>query len=76
MSASKPYAGAKLRETRTRLGLTQKVFAQRLGISLPYLNQMENNHRPVSSSVILSLVKEFDFDVKELALGEGERMVA
>ncbi len=76
MSASKPYAGAKLRETRTRLGLTQKAFAHRLGISLPYLNQMENNHRPVSSSVILSLVKEFDFDVRELALGEGERMVA
>lgn len=76
MSPSKPYAGAKLRETRTRQGLTQKAFAQRLGISLPYLNQMENNHRPVSSSVILSLVKEFDFDVRELALGEGERMVA
>ncbi len=76
MSASKPYAGAKLREMRTRLGLTQKAFAQRLGISLPYLNQMENNHRPVSSSVILSLVKEFDFDVRELTLGEGERMVA
>ena len=76
MPASKPYAGAKLRETRTRLGLTQKAFAERLGISLPYLNQMENNHRPVSSSVILSLVKEFDFDVKELALGESERIVA
>ncbi|MDE0521900.1 MAG: short-chain fatty acyl-CoA regulator family protein [Boseongicola sp.] len=76
MPASKPYAGAKLRETRTRLGLTQKSFAERLGISLPYLNQMENNHRPVSSSVILSLVKEFDFDVKELALGESERIVA
>ncbi len=76
MPASKPYAGAKLRETRARLGLTQKAFAERLGISLPYLNQMENNHRPVSSSVILSLVKEFDFDVKELALGESERIVA
>lgn len=76
MPASKPYVGTKLRETRTRLGLTQKAFAERLGISLPYLNQMENNHRPVSSSVILSLVKEFDFDVKELALGESERIVA
>jgi XRE family transcriptional regulator, fatty acid utilization regulator len=76
MSTQKLYAGAKLRETRTRLGLTQKVFAERLGVSLPYLNQMENNHRPVSSAVILSLVQEFDFDVSELAVGDGERMVS
>ena len=52
MATQKLYAGAKLRETRTRLGLTQKAFAERLGVSLPYLNQMENNHRPVSSAVI------------------------
>lgn len=66
MATQKLYAGAKLRETRTRLGLTQKVFADRLGVSLPYLNQMENNHRPVSSTVILALVQEFDFDVSAL----------
>ncbi|MCV6593001.1 MAG: short-chain fatty acyl-CoA regulator family protein [Silicimonas sp.] len=75
MATQKLYAGAKLRETRTRLGLTQKAFAERLGVSLPYLNQMENNHRPVSSAVILALVQEFNFDVSELAVGEGERMV-
>ncbi len=75
MATQKLYAGAKLRETRKKLGLTQKAFAERLGVSLPYLNQMENNHRPVSSAVILALVQEFDFDVSELAVGEGERMV-
>ena len=76
MATQKLYAGAKLRETRVRLGLTQKAFAERLGVSLPYLNQMEHNHRPVSSAVILALVQEFDFDVSELALGDGERMVS
>ncbi len=76
MSAQKLYAGAKLRETRTRMSLTQKAFAERLGVSLPYLNQMENNHRPVSSAVILALVQEFGFDVNELAVGDGERMVS
>ena len=75
MSVQKLYAGAKLRETRTRLGLTQKAFAEKLSISLPYLNQMENNHRPISSAVILALVQEFGFDVSELAIGDGERMV-
>ncbi len=75
MGVQKLYAGAKLRETRTHLGLTQKAFAEHLSISLPYLNQMENNHRPISSAVILALVQEFDFDVSELAIGDGERMV-
>ena len=51
MPAQKLYAGAKLREIRSRIGLTQKDFATKLGVSLPYLNQMENNNRPVSTTV-------------------------
>ena len=47
MAVQKLYAGAKLRELRGRLALTQRIFADKLGVSLPYLNQMENNHRPV-----------------------------
>ncbi|QYX55557.1 short-chain fatty acyl-CoA regulator family protein [Roseovarius sp. SCSIO 43702] len=76
MPSRKLYAGAKLRETRQRLSLTQKDFAARLGISLPYLNQMENNNRPVSTSVVLALVQEFGFDVSELNPGDAERMVS
>ncbi|WP_290688219.1 MULTISPECIES: helix-turn-helix domain-containing protein [unclassified Haematobacter] len=76
MAMQKLYAGVKLRETRTRLGLTQKVFAEKLGVSLPYLNQMENNHRPVSTGVVLSLAQEFGLDVTELSTGEGERIVS
>ncbi|MDJ1017079.1 MAG: short-chain fatty acyl-CoA regulator family protein [Paracoccaceae bacterium] len=76
MGSQKLYAGSKLREVRQRLGLTQKDFAQRLGVSLPYANQMENNHRPVSSGVILALVQEFGFDVSELSEGDSERLVS
>lgn len=76
MASQKLYAGAKLREMRTRLGLTQKVFADKLTVSLPYLNQMENNHRPVSAAVVLALAQEFGLDVTELTVGESERMVS
>lgn len=76
MANQKLYAGVKLRETRTRLGLTQKDFAAKLGVSLPYLNQMENNNRPVSTSVVLALAQEFGFDVTELSSGDAERVVA
>ena len=76
MATQKLYAGVKLRETRTRLGLTQKSFAERLGVSLPYLNQMENNHRPVSAAVVLALAGEFGLDVTELSAGDAERLVS
>ena len=75
MAAQKIYAGAKLRELRARLSLTQKLFAQKLGVSLPYLNQMENNNRPVSTSVVLGLAQEFGFDVTELQSGDEARLV-
>lgn len=73
---SKLYAGARLREIRARLGMTQAQYATKLGVSLSYLNQMENNHRPVSARVVLALVHELGIDVGELAEGSTERMVA
>ena len=76
MATQKLYAGAKLRELRTKLGHTQKDFAARLGVSLPYLNQMENNNRPVSTTVVLALASEFGLDVTELSAGDGERLVS
>ncbi|HEX9857539.1 MAG TPA: short-chain fatty acyl-CoA regulator family protein [Paracoccaceae bacterium] len=76
MATQKLYAGVKLRELRGRLALTQKAFADKLGISLPYLNQMENNHRPVSASVVLALAQELGYDVTELTTGDAERIVS
>ena len=76
MATQKLYAGAKLRELRTRLGHTQKDFAAKLGVSLPYLNQMENNNRPISTTVVLALAQEFGLDVTELSEGDSERLVS
>ncbi|CAD0183656.1 transcriptional regulator, y4mF family [Ruegeria sp. THAF57] len=76
MATQKLYAGAKLREMRTRLALTQKEFATKLGVSLPYLNQMENNNRPISTTVVLALAQEFGMDVTELSTGDSERLVS
>ncbi|MGR3591590.1 MAG: helix-turn-helix domain-containing protein [Limimaricola soesokkakensis] len=76
MAVQKHYAGTQLRELRGRIGLTQKRFAERLGVSLPYLNQMENNNRPVSAGVVLALAREFGFDVTELTSGEEIRLAS
>lgn len=76
MATQKLYAGAKLREIRNRVSLTQRDFATKLGVSLPYLNQMENNNRPVSTTVVLALAQEFGIDVTELSSGDSERLVS
>ncbi|TJZ91546.1 ImmA/IrrE family metallo-endopeptidase [Paracoccus gahaiensis] len=75
MATQKIYAGSALRETRSRAVLTQRRFAERLGVSLPYLSQMENNHRPISAGVLLRLAQEFGTDLTTLAAGDAERMV-
>ncbi|MDO5648246.1 short-chain fatty acyl-CoA regulator family protein [Paracoccus sp. (in: a-proteobacteria)] len=75
MATQKIYAGSALRDTRARAGLTQRRFADTLGVSLPYLSQMENNHRPISAGVLLRLAQEFGVDLGTLAAGDAERMV-
>lgn len=74
--ARKLYAGAQLRETRRDAGLTQAAFADAVGVSLSYLNQMENNHRPVSAAVLLALADRFGTSLTTLSLGETERLTA
>ncbi|SEW24345.1 hypothetical protein SAMN04488515_1799 [Cognatiyoonia koreensis] len=76
MATQKLYAGAKLRELRGRLGLTQKDMAAALHVSLPYLNQMENNNRPISTGVLLGLTQDFGFDLTELQSGDEARLLS
>jgi XRE family transcriptional regulator, fatty acid utilization regulator len=69
----KIFAGARIRILRQGLDLTQAAFAEQIGISTSYLNQIENNQRALSGSVILALVDAFKFDLSELALdGTGK----
>lgn len=72
-SSRKIFAGARIRILRQSLNLTQAMFAQQIAISTSYLNQIENNQRALSGSVILALVDAFNFDLAELALdGAGK----
>ncbi|MEM9475445.1 MAG: short-chain fatty acyl-CoA regulator family protein [Pseudomonadota bacterium] len=70
----KIFAGAQIRNLRQKHNHTQAQFAERLGISTSYLNQIENNSRSLSAAVILSLFNEFGFDLSELALDESGRI--
>ena len=58
----KLYAGGRIRTVRRDNDLTQMDMAQRLGISTSYLNQLENNQRPLTVSVLVELSRAFGLD--------------
>lgn len=76
MATQKIYAGTRLREARLARGQTQREFADGLGVSVSYLNQMERNNRPVSAGVMLKLVQEYGFDISTLSADESDRLFA
>ncbi|MBX9459139.1 MAG: DUF2083 domain-containing protein [Rhizobium sp.] len=76
MAVGKLYIGRKIRELRQDNKATQAQFAERIGISISYLNQIENNQRPVSASVLLSLAEKFKIDLSALSAGEGDRLMS
>ena len=76
MAAGKLYIGRRVRDLRQANRATQAQFAERLGISVSYLNQIENNQRPVSAGVLLALAEKFRIDLADLSGGEGDRLVS
>lgn len=76
MRNTKLFIGRKIRELRETHRLTQSGFADRLGISTSYLNQIENNQRSVSAAVLMALAETFRLDLAELSTGEGDRLLS
>lgn len=76
MSIGKLYIGRKVRKLREDNNQTQAQFADRIGISTSYLNQIENNQRPVSAAVLLSLAEKFHIDISSLSSGEDDRLLS
>ena len=52
------------------------VLAQTLGISLSYLNQIENNQRPLTVQVLLRLNEAFGIDVQLFSEAEEAQINA
>lgn len=72
----KMYAGARLRRLREERGLTQTSLANTLGLSVSYVNQLENDHRPLTVPVLLRLNTAFDLDVAFFAADTDARLLA
>ena len=72
----KMYVGARLRRLRTERGLTQAALAKSLELSTSYVNQLENDLRPLTVPVLLRLNTVFDLDVQFFASDTDARLIA
>ncbi|MEH6820771.1 MAG: acetate metabolism transcriptional regulator RamB [Dietzia psychralcaliphila] len=70
------HMGARLRRLREEHGLTQVAFAETLGLSSSYLNQLEKDARPVTSRVLTRLSEEYGVDSTFFASDADTRLIA
>ena len=59
MARARLYAGDALRRLRREAGLTQRLLAARLGVSVSYLSQLEGGERPLTAAVLAALHRHY-----------------
>ncbi len=72
----KTFMGIRLRRFREERGLTQVALARALELSPSYLNQLEQNQRPLSVPVLLKLNAVFGVDVQQFSEDDEARLIA
>ena len=73
---AKTFAGARLRRLREEQGLTQVALARALGLSTSYVNQLENDQRPITVPVLLTLTERFDLPTHYFAPESDARLIS
>lgn len=76
LRVAKTFAGARLRRLREEHGLTQVALARALGLSTSYVNQLENDQRPITVPVLLTLTERFNLPTQYFAPDSDARLVA
>ena len=61
--------GERLGNARRRQHITQQTFAEKAGISVSYLSEIENGHKDPSTSVFYSICYENGISADELIYG-------
>ena len=72
----KTFLGVKLKTLREQRGLTQAALAQQLELSPSYLNQLENNQRPLSVAVQLRLQSALGVDLQLFSDDDEARLTS
>ena len=75
-TVAKMFSGARLRRLREERGLTQVALARALDLSNSYVNQLENDQRPITVPVLLTLTERFDLPTHYFSSDSDARLVA
>lgn len=73
---AKTFMGIRLRSLRAERGLTQAALAQALELSPSYLNQIEQDQRPLTVPVLLKIHKVLGVDIQQFSEDEEARLLA
>lgn len=72
----KTFLGIRLRRLREEKGLTQAALAKALALSPSYVNQLEQNQRPLTVPILLKINAVFGVDVQVFSEDEEARLIA
>ncbi|BCJ98462.1 helix-turn-helix domain-containing protein [Anaerocolumna chitinilytica] len=56
----------RIRNLRIHLKLTQKQFADKLGVSHAYISKIENRKTPITNNFLVNLADTFNIDIAQL----------
>ena len=70
--APPPSVGRRIKEIRLNKGLTQKDFADSLGIVQGFLSGIEREKKTPSDTLLIALCNLYEINASWLATGEGE----
>lgn len=73
---NRTFAGPRLRRLREERGLTQVALARALNLSTSYVNQLENDQRPITVPVLLALTDRFSLPAQYFSGDTDARLVA
>ena len=76
MSKRRLFVGDKLRAIRTARGIKQADMAERLGISVSYLSQLEHDDRPLTPALMERLARDFPLNWEGLEEDAATRRFA
>ena len=71
----KTFMGVRLRRLREERGMTQVALARALDLSASYLNQLEQNQRPLTVPVLLKINAVFGVDVQRFSDDDEARLI-
>jgi len=64
--------GERIRKLRKSISLTQKIFANRIGVSTSYVAGIESGNKKISKRIVRLISVEFNVDEHWIYTGEGE----